>query len=138
MTTETLPRSRTCGFRFSPTDALVLLLGTGATVALWPMMGALSLIVPAALGHFFLFCNVFRIHRKLELIWAVAFLGNWTLWTALDRFDWISVLAVQTPITIALIMAEMFSPRYHGIFSHRINARHLDDYLDGRQGGRDN
>ena len=123
---------RTCGFRFYPADAVILLLGLAATVALLPLAGSFALVIPAVLGHFFLFCNVFRIHRRLELIWTVVFVVNVVVWWSLDRFDWPTVLALQTPVTLGVITGEMRSPRYHGVLCRRINRQHLDDYLNGR------
>ncbi|CAK0748261.1 hypothetical protein CCP3SC1_1760005 [Gammaproteobacteria bacterium] len=33
-----------------------------------------GLLIGLVLGHFFLFCNVFRVTRQTELIWAGAFI----------------------------------------------------------------
>ncbi|WP_156346572.1 hypothetical protein [Verrucomicrobium spinosum] len=60
------------GFRFSWTDALVLILGAGLTGWLASFAGELALLAAWVIGHFFLFCNVFRIGRKPELVWAGA------------------------------------------------------------------
>jgi hypothetical protein len=123
-------RQRTWGFRYSFLDALVLILGAGATWLLWDL-GPLVAAVPAvALVHFFLFCNVFRVHRRLELVWAGALLVNAAVWFAAGSFTWVNVLAVQTPLTAGVVAFEMCMPRYHGVFAHAINPR-LHAYLRG-------
>jgi hypothetical protein len=99
-----------------------------AAVVLWNYDPVISLLFVIAPGHFFLFCNVFRIRRGPELIWAGLFLVNTCLWWSFVDFGWLGVLAVQTPITAILIALEMRSPSYHGILARRINPR-LDDYL---------
>jgi hypothetical protein len=124
-------RRRTYGFQISASDIAVMIFCAIATAAFWLMIGSFSLVFAMALGHFFLFCNVFRIHRKWELIWAAAFVVNVFAWTAAGEFYWGRVLAIQLPITAFLIALEMTRPRYHGIGARRINARHIDAYLRG-------
>ena len=76
---------------------------------------------PVTLGHFFLFCNVFRLRRSYELFWSVLFLANIGFWLSRDELRWAEILAMQTPLTIALILLEMRSPNYHGVFWARLN-----------------
>lgn len=106
------------GFRFSVVDGLFLLLCAVAIVLLRERLGTFVWIIAAAAGHFFLFCNVFRVRRSYELIWTAVFLANVTAWTWAGRFSWTAVLAVQFPVTVAVVALEIRSPRYHGIF-HR-------------------
>lgn len=61
----------TCGMRFSVVDAVTLIVGAGVTVWAWAFVPDLALVVPFLLMHFFLFCNVFRVSRRPELIWSV-------------------------------------------------------------------
>ena len=49
---------RTWGFRFSPTDAVALILFGAAVSILHRFGSSLSWIVAIVAGHFFLFCNV--------------------------------------------------------------------------------
>lgn len=111
------PRWSREGFRFSRADALVLVAGAALTFALWPTLGSYALLVPVALGHFFLFCNVFRVRRGVELLWAGVFLANFAAWGLLGRFSWARVLLTQLPVTLAILVVEVRHPRYHGIFS---------------------
>jgi hypothetical protein len=82
-------------------------------------------------GHFFLFCNVFRVVRRRELIWAGLYVVNAGFWLALNRLDWFNVLACQLPISAGVIAWELKASRYHGIFADRLNLQ-LSDYLEGR------
>ncbi len=85
-------------------------------------------IIPAALGHFFLFCNVFLVWRRLELLWAASFVVNVVAHVASNEFDFWPPLLWQTPVTLLVVAWQMRSPWYHGIFAHQINAR-IQDYL---------
>jgi hypothetical protein len=107
------------GFRFSVVDGLFLALCAGATVLLRERLGPFVWIIAAAAGHFFLFCNVFRVRRSYELLWAAVFLANVAAWTWSGRFSWTAVLAVQLPVTALVVALEIRSPRYHGVFSRR-------------------
>lgn len=129
------PPRRTAGFRLSAVDVGFLALAAVAVVLLRERLGTWVWIIPLAVGHFFLFCNVFRVRRSYELAWVGVLFCNLIAWTAADRFSWAGVLAVQAPFTLAAILLEMRSDRYHGIFCRRINARHIDDWLRGAPGG---
>jgi hypothetical protein len=123
--------SRTWGFRLSAVDAVVLVGAGPATWLLWPVIGTLAGVIPLVVGHFFLFCNVFRIHRTKELIWAAICLVNVFAWAAFSECWWPGILAVQLTVTVVLVIKEIRGPWYHGICARRWNSR-LDDYLDGR------
>jgi hypothetical protein len=128
--TTTLPKVRTFGFRFSVTDAGIILIFTAMTLLLKAAGSPLAWILPIVACHFFLFCNVFRVRPRFELIWAGLFLANVIAWTLLNQLAWIPILPTQIPITILVILAEMRTPRYHGIFAEHLNPR-LADYLKG-------
>lgn len=113
------------GFGFSRTDGLVIAVCAATTCLLWRLSPQMALLFPIVLGHFFLFCNVFRIRRNAEFLWSAFFLGNTSLWFALESFSWAKVLALQTPITILLIANEMRHRDYHGIFSKQLNRNHF-------------
>jgi len=105
------------GFRFSDADAVVIAVAIVTTWLLLPRIGTYAWIPVVGFGHFFLFCNVFRVRRRSELIWAAVFVLNFGAWTASGRFAWSSVLLVQTPLTITVIVAQIRSPRYRGVFA---------------------
>lgn len=119
------------GFRISFLDGLILAAGVAVTVWLRSIDFPLWWIVPMALGHFFLFCNVFLVWRKLELVWAVTFVILIGIHLAAGYTGWLSPLIMQAPVTLFVIWLQLRSPWYHGIFARRINPR-LDDYLAGR------
>jgi hypothetical protein len=124
----TSPPIRTCGFRISWLDAVVLLLGAVLSYWLIHRSFPLAWIVPAALGHFFLFCNVFLVWRRWELLWAAAFVLNVATHLALGSLDWLSPLLFQLPITLLVIIWQIRSPWYHGIWAEQLNPR-LKEYL---------
>lgn len=115
-----MPRRRSPpGFRFSLVDVLAILIVAASTWLGWPVLGELIWLLPITLFHFFLFCNVFRIHRQYELIWAAVFVMNVMAWTLSGNLNWWYILAVQSPVTLTFIVLEIVSDRYHGILCHR-------------------
>jgi hypothetical protein len=123
-------KTRTWGFRFSLTDAVAMGVFLSAAVGLWRLGSPLWWLLLLAAGHFFLFCNVFRIVRRRELIWAGLFVLNVGVWAWLDRLTWPGVLLCQLPITVGIIIADMRTAGYHGVLAKRLNPR-LNDYLEG-------
>ena len=113
------------GFRFSLQDAAVIAIGTLATAWLWGQVGSLSLLLLGVLLHFFLFCNVFRVRTRLELIWASSFVLNAGAWQIADELSWQGLLGSQLAITVLVIAAELRSPSYHGIGHRWIHSRAL-------------
>lgn len=89
--------------KISPTDWLVIWSTLGLTIALDRLSYPGWWLPAVVVAHFFLFCNVFKVPRKLELLWAVVFLINTGVWLALGRFDWRPVVLTQTPFTLAAI-----------------------------------
>lgn len=124
-------RTRTFGFRFSVTDAAVICLALTAAGGLQRMENPLWWIVLVVVAHFFLFCNVFRVRSNFELVWACTFLLNTGFWLRRAELNCLPVLAIQLPITACVLLAEMRSLRYHGIFAARINPG-LADYVAGK------
>jgi len=104
------------GFRFSLIDSIVLVAGSVASMALWPSLPIVSVAIAVVVGHFFLFCNVFRIARLPELAWAGVFLlvmADVILWQRLSIPLAVVVVLFMTLLVIGL---EMRKPSYHGIF----------------------
>jgi hypothetical protein len=128
---ESQHRPRTWGFRLSATDAVVICIFGVAAGVLQRLETPLWWMLLIVAGHFFLFCNVFRVRRSFEVGWAAWFLVNSAVWLWLGNLDWLGVLAAQLPVTACLVLAELRSDRYHGIFAQRTNPR-LNDYLEGR------
>jgi hypothetical protein len=104
------------GFRFSALDALAMVCGALVTGIGYAFVGELAFLVPYVLAHFFLFCNVFRIARNYELIWAGLFVANVCGCFAFD-VGLLTVVAIQLPITVCVIGLMLRRSDYHGIFS---------------------
>lgn len=111
------------GFRISRGDGVVLLLGVLATVAGWNALGELRPLPAVVLVHFLLFCNVVRVRRAFELLWAATFVLNVLAWQAAGRVSWAGVPLVQAPVTIAVVSAQVVSGWYHGVGYSRLPAR---------------
>jgi hypothetical protein len=124
-------RIRTWGFRFSVIDTVAIAALAAVTGGLHWLGGSLWWLLAIVAGHFFLFCNVFRVIRRREMIWGALFILNVGFWLLLGRLDWFNVLACQMPISVGVIAWEVKATRYHGIFADRLNP-HLRDYLEGR------
>ena len=124
-------KPRSCGFWLSLSDLLVLAGSFLATWFFWKATHGYSFFILFVVGHFFLFCNVFRLRRKPELIWTAGFVFNTFLFSFFDYNYLVALLAVQVTITVALIGLEMARPDYHGIFSKKINSS-IKDYLSGK------
>lgn len=111
------------GFRASASDLCAIAAAIVGATALYPSFPAASLIIAVTTFHFFLFCNVFRIRRRPELIWAGGFL---LLSYATIRFgspDWPATIAAAFSLATGLIMRETRHPSYHGIGWKRLNPR---------------
>jgi hypothetical protein len=84
-----------------------------------------------AVGHFFLFCNVFMVWRRWEFLWAGALILNVLFHASQGALGWWPAAGFQIPMTLLVIGLQMRSPWYHGGWAERVNPR-LQDYLDGR------
>jgi hypothetical protein len=131
LTQTSLTGRRTWGFRFSAVDAIALIILGAAVFGLYRRDSKLWWLVAIVAAHFFLFCNIFRVVRRRELIWAVCFVLNVGLWLLLGRLECFNVLACQLPVSVGVIAWELKATRYHGILADRLNPA-LQDYLDGR------
>ena len=120
------------GFRFSITDAIVLVIAGATTLELSRRDNALTWLPAVVVCHFFLFCNVFRLRRNYELFWALFFLLNVGFWMSRLSLEAWPPLLTQLPVTVALLMAEIRSPNYHGILARKYNPR-LAEYLAARK-----
>jgi hypothetical protein len=109
------------GFRFSAFDALLLVSGALGSLLFWSRTWWLGLVIAFVVGHFFLFCNVFRISRRLELVWAVVFLLLALFTVVSDRPTWTTTVLLSLAITIVVVGIELRKPSYHGVGWSRIN-----------------
>lgn len=128
---NTIMKERTWGLRFSIADAFALIVFAISAFLLNKAGSEFWWLLLIAAGHFFLFCNIFRIIRRLELIWAGLFILNVATWICLQRLSWLRVLLCQLPVTFVVLVAALKAARYHGIFAKRLNPQ-LNLYLEGR------
>jgi hypothetical protein len=109
------------GFRFSTLDFFVLILvgwtgADSAAVNFWPGIAILFV-----LAHFFLFCNIIRMARSSELVWAALFLTASTFTILVGAPVWPLTFGISFVATIALITLEARKPSYHGIYWRKLN-----------------
>lgn len=109
------------GFRISGVDAVFLLIASAGMMASWSAVPQLAFIIGYSTGHFFLFCNVFRISRVPELVWTFGFLLLAGLTMATGKPGWIWVVLLTLPLTLGIIVLEIKKPSYHGLFWRRLN-----------------
>ncbi len=116
-------REFTPGFRLSRLDVIVLVLGSvGAAIAatfVWWVGYGIALVI----GHFFLFCNVFRLSRPLELAWAAVFVALAGATVAINWPGWIATTIGTLVMTVIVIALEMRKASYHGVLWQQINPR---------------
>ena len=108
------------GFRLSWRDVAVLPLGGCGALALWRTGWAVAAAaVVGVVGHFFLFCNVLRMARVLELIWAAVFVAVMALWVL--ALPWVAALGWGVPgglvacVTAVLVCLQVRRADYHGV-----------------------
>jgi hypothetical protein len=110
------------GFRCSCPDLVILLGGAAAAGAalVWlePWAG---FVISFVIGHFFLFCNVFRIARMLELAWAALFVVLAAGTVSVGFPGWPITVGLSLAATVVVVILEMRKPSYHGIFWQQIN-----------------
>jgi hypothetical protein len=109
------------GVRFSAFDALLLAAGAFGAWFVGSQTWWLGFVIAFVVGHFFLFCDVFRISRGLELIWAAVFLTLTGLTLASGQPTWTTTAVLSLASTAILIGIELRKPSYHGIGWSRIN-----------------
>jgi hypothetical protein len=131
-----MPASFRPGFRFLATD-VVMFLAAGAFAkwavdhdGLW-LAKATAFVV----GNFFLFCNVFRIARSLELIWTIVFLLLAAARLRMGALEWSTIYMISGALTVALIVIEMRKPSYHGVGWETINPGLREWWLKDKAAG---
>jgi len=103
------------GFYFSVTDVVVLVAGILGSLLLGSIVWWYGAIIGFVILHFFLFCNVFRISRSSELIWAAGFivLAGSTIVTEMP--GWIATGIGGIALSSLLVWRETRRSDYHGI-----------------------
>jgi hypothetical protein len=119
------------GFRLSGLDVLILIAGAAGSAGLSIANPWFRVAAAFVVGHFFLFCNVIRMARPLELIWAGAFAILTITAVCFDAASWLAVLITSTILTLVLAAIQMRRPSYHGVGWRILNPR-LPDWWANR------
>ena len=120
------------GFRLSLRDVIVILVGIAAAFYLFGIEPWWSFVVVFVVAHFFLFCNVVRMARPLELIWAATFLALASATLLTEAPGWPVTTSVSFAVTVVIVVAQMRKPSYHGLGWQRINPE-LRAWWDARK-----
>jgi hypothetical protein len=103
-------------------DVVILVAGAVGSLWIWPHSPWIGFLIAFVVLHFFLFCNVFRISRLLELTWASIFVVLSLVAVFSGSPIWRPVtVALSVAATIAVVIIEMKKPSYHGIWWSRVN-----------------
>lgn len=109
------------GFRLSPLDVVVLVVGSILSVMLWQQTWWIGFVVAFVVGHFFLFCNIVRMARPLELVWAAVFVTLAGATVMAELPGWPATIAVSLMTTVIVVIIELRKPSYHGIGWRYVN-----------------
>jgi hypothetical protein len=78
-------------------------------------------IIAFVVAHFFLFCNVVRMARPLELTCAAAFLALASATLLTEAPGWPITTGLSLAVTLVVVVLQMRNPSYHGLGWQRIN-----------------
>ena len=109
------------GFRASFTDLCAIATAVVTAAVLFRTFRTASVIILVTTFHFFLFCNVFRIRRRPEMIWAAVFFLLSVSTIRLGVPGWPATIAVALSVAGGLIAWETRHPSYHGVGWKRFN-----------------
>lgn len=105
------------GFRCSLGDLAFLGLAAVATWKSADFIGIWAAVIPFVVGHFFLFCNVFRVGTRRELAWTGIFIVNAGLCLSREIPSPVWLCLAQAPFSLAVLVLAVRDPGYHGLGS---------------------
>ncbi|WP_413662907.1 hypothetical protein ACG1BZ_17295 [Microbulbifer sp. CNSA002] len=109
------------GFRISLLDIAVLTVAAILAYVISSRSMILMTIVLFVVGHFFLFCNVIRISRISELIWAGVFVSMSTITEIAGIVSWYTTIGISLFVTFVLVILELRKESYHGVLWQEVN-----------------
>ncbi len=109
------------GFRMAPTDAAVLIAGAvgAALAARVELAFGVALLLPVAM--FFVFCNVVRMVRRLELVWAFAYAAGCVARSQWGWPTWPWLVVGSLVLALLLVGVQLRRADYHGVAWQRFN-----------------
>jgi hypothetical protein len=126
-----MERAFSPGFRMSVFDCVVLAVGGALASYVATIHRPIGLAFAFVVLHFFLFCNVIRMARKLELIWTGLFVVL-AAGTLSQVVTWPIVFGISLAGSLVLAIVEMRSVSYHGVGWQWINP-HLPQWWAAQQ-----
>lgn len=102
-------------------DITVLIIGGGGAAALWSIEWWWGFIPAFVVAHFFLFCNILRASRPLELCWSAVFLLLTSSTILFSTPSWFITIVATLAATVVVAIIELRKPSYHGIGWRTIN-----------------
>jgi len=121
------------GFRLSAVDVVILVVGGIASAYAMTIDRWFGIAITFVVLHFFLFCNVLRMSRPLELIWACIFAALVVATISMDLLSWPIVFAISLIATVIVGIVEMRRPSYHGIGWQKMNPLLPEWWQSGRE-----
>lgn len=109
------------GFRISVQDIVVLVVGTIGSFLVAQVELMFGLAIAFSIVNFFLFCNVFRIPRQLELTWAAIYLFLIGSTMTSQQPGWFFSFGLSVAVTLVVVVFQMRQPSYHGIGWKQLN-----------------
>ena len=111
------------GFRLSSLDIVILIVGGVASACATTVDRGLGVAIAFVILHFFLFCNVLRMSRPFELLWAGLFAGLAGMVITRNLLSWPVAYSISTGATVILGLIETHRPSYHGVGWRKLNPR---------------
>jgi hypothetical protein len=108
------------GFRLSALDVVTLVVGAVAATAFATVDRWTGVAIAFVVAHFFLFCNILRMSRPLELIWAAVF-SSLAVCSIQKLIPWPWAFAISGGMTVIVAIIETRRPSYHGVGWKRLN-----------------
>ena len=123
------------GFRISAFDIVILCAGIIGSGVLAEMIWWAGFAVGFVVFQFFLFCNVFRISRAAELVWAAVFVALAGATIITEFPGWIAAIVASIALSSCLIWRETKREDYHGICWKRFNPNLPERWKARHRGG---
>jgi hypothetical protein len=109
------------GWRFSILDGIVLVAGTIAAIGFGSAVWWIGFVIGFTIAHFFLFCNVIRMSRFLELVWSATFVAVCSSTIILEIPSWLLTAVCSLCVTLVVVVLEIRKASYHGVGWRIIN-----------------